>query len=363
MIPWLRRTYALQDPRHARLLPMEGLRGYAVTLVFLHHYSVQAELLGLPAGAAAATAAALRGYGNLGVELFFVLSGYLIYGTLVRKAPPFAGFMARRCQRIYPAFLVMFAVMLALTVLLPLPGKLTADPWRAAVYLAANLALLPGLFPVVPIVDVAWSLSYEMAFYVATAVLVLGAGLARTNRRRRVAVLAALAAAFVLASGAGIGIPLRMMPFFAGMLLAEGLGAWVPPWLAWAAPAAALAACVTHALSGAAGELVYSVAFFALCAVCFRDAGSISRVMRWAPLRWLGNMSYSYYLVHGVVVRAVMVLLARVLPLGMPDWLFWAFMPILYTATLAVASLLFVLVEKPLSLRPATAKLRGAVAV
>jgi exopolysaccharide production protein ExoZ len=354
LAPWLRRTFELQDPQHARLLPMEGLRGLAVTLVFLQHYTVQSQLIGLSPGPAFASAAAFRSYGNFGVELFFVLSGYLIYGTLVRRAPPFIGFMSRRLQRIYPAFLVVFAFALALTILTPIPGKIPHDPWQAAVYLVTNLALLPGLIPMVRIVDVAWSLSYEMFFYVVTAGLVLGAGMSAMRPGRRITILTLLTGAFILASCAEIpNFPVRMMPFFAGMLLAEGLGNRVPSWLGWAAPVAAFVASVMHAIPSVAGELVQTVAFFLLCAVCFRSAGLVSTWMTWAPLRWLGNMSYSYYLVHGFVVRIAMIMLAQVLPLGMPDAVFWGFMPVLYVATLLASSLLFVIVEKPISLQPA----------
>jgi exopolysaccharide production protein ExoZ len=219
------RTFELQEPLHARLLPMAGLRGLAVTLVFLQHYMVQCQLIGLSAGPASAMAAAFRNYGNFGVELFFVLSGYLIYGTLVRKAPPFFRFMARRLQRIYPAFLVVFAFALALIILTPMQNKIPHDPWLGAVYLAANLALLPGLIPMVRIVDVAWSLSYEMFFYVVTAGLVLVTGLNKTVPSRRMAILALLTSAFILASFAGISnFPARMLPFFAGMLLGRWAG-------------------------------------------------------------------------------------------------------------------------------------------
>lgn len=364
MASLLRRTFELQDPRHARLLPMEGLRGFAVTLVFLQHYTVQSQLIGLSPGAASMVAAVFRSYGNLGVELFFVLSGYLIYGTLVRKAPSFLGFMARRYQRIYPAFLVVFAFALALTVLTPVQHKIPTEPWRAAVFLAANLTLLPGLLPMVRIVDVAWSLSYEMFFYFVTAALVLGTGLSRTPPKWRIALITLLAGMFILASCAGIpNFPVRMMPFFAGMLLAEGLGSRVPTWVGWAAPLAAFMASLTNIMPNVMEEFVQTIAFFALCAVCFRDAGLVSAWMTWAPLRWLGNMSYSYYLIHGFVVRIAMVMLARVLPLGMPDWVFWGFMPILYLVTLLVVSLLFVLVEKPISLRPAEAKVNRLVSV
>ena len=333
---------------------MEGLRGVAVTLVFLHHYTVQSQLIGLSPGPASVVAAALRYYGNLGVELFFVLSGYLIYGTLIRRPQSFMGFMTRRFQRIYPAFLVVFALALTLVILMPIPGKLPHDPWQAAAHIAANLALLPGLIPMVRIVEVAWSLSYEMFFYVVTAALVLGMGMGMMPPRRRIAILVLLTGAFILASYAEVpNFPVRMMPFFAGMLLAEGLGNRVPAWVGWAAPAAAFVIAVTRAVPGVTGELLQTVAFFLLCAVCFRGAGLVSAWMTWMPLRWLGNMSYSYYLLHGFVVRIAMVLLARVLPLGMPDWVFWALMPVLYVATLLASSLLFVMVEKPVSLQPA----------
>jgi exopolysaccharide production protein ExoZ len=192
-----------------------------------------------------------------------------------------------------------------------------------------------------------------MFFYIVTAGLVLGAGLGNTPRSRRVAILALLTVVFILVSYAGISnFPVRMMPFFAGMLLAEGVGNRVPTWMGWATPAADFVASVTLVVRGEA-ELIQTVAFFSLCAVCFRGAGLVSTWMTLAPLRWLGNMSYSYYLVHGFVVRIAMVLLARVLPLGMPDWVFWCFMPVAYVATLLASSLLFVVVEKPFSLQPA----------
>lgn len=120
---WLRRTFELQDPAHARLLPMEGLRGMAVSLVFLQHYCVQAELIGLPQGVTATFAALFHSYGNFGVELFFVFSGYLIYGALVRRQPPFVMFMRRRIVRIYPAFLAVFCPVLLATFVF-IPGRI-----------------------------------------------------------------------------------------------------------------------------------------------------------------------------------------------------------------------------------------------
>ena len=348
----LSRIFELQDPRHARLLPMEGLRGVAVTLVFLQHYGVQAQLIGLPPGPVAATAAAWRNYGNLGVELFFALSGYLIYGTLVRRGPRFLTFMLRRVQRIYPAFLVVFALMLALTVAVPIPDKLPPGLPGAALHVLGNLLLLPGLFPLTPIVTVAWSLSYEMFFYLATAAAVLGLGMHRMAAPRRRAILAGVVALFLAGMALDLpGYPVRFAPFFAGMLLVEGAGRIVPDWLALAAAPFGFAMTLLGLLPPGPEELVQAACFFALCAPCFRETGLVSRLMTWTPLRWLGNMSYSYYLVHGIVVRIACVLLARVLPAGMTGASFWLLGLALYGATLLAGAVLFILVEKPLSLR------------
>lgn len=257
-VPWLHRTFELQDPAHARLLPMEGLRGIAVILVFLQHYCVQAELIGLPSGATATFAAGFHLYGNFGVELFFVLSGYLIYGTLVRRRPAFLTFMARRLVRLYPAFLVVFGLALLATVLF-IPSRIPSGMGPATVYLAANVFFVAGLVPMVRIIDVAWSLSYEMFFYLASALLVLGLGVGRLSRPGRLAVLAGLFGAHVAGCLLLDWVPIRMMPFFADMALAEGLGDRVPGWAAWAPIAGALA---LHWTTPFWGEAVQTACFF-----------------------------------------------------------------------------------------------------
>ncbi len=331
---------------------MEGLRGFAVTLVFLQHYSRQSLLLDLSPGAAHVFAAAFRHYGNLGVELFFVLSGYLIYGHLVKRAPPFGRFMARRVQRIYPAFLCVLAMATAALILVGPSARFPQSPWQGALYLAENVALLPGLFPIVPIVAVAWTLSYEMFFYLAAGVVVLGAKMDKMSRDTRLLIIAAISCAFFAAAFTHIpDFPMRMMPFFAGMLIAEGVGQRIPAWLGLAAPIASFLVSSGNLLPPVWAEFFHTVAFFLLCAVCFRGIGLVSAWMRWAPIRWLGNMSYSFYLVHGFVVRAGMLLIAKVLAAPMPAWLFWALLPALYAAALGCSAVLFVAVEKPISLQ------------
>ena len=98
---------------------MEGLRGLAALLVFGVHY---AYFVGPYLGHAPTFAAAverLSQVGNTGVDLFFVLSGYLIYGSLMARAQPVGPYLARRVTRIYPVFIVVFVVYAALSYVVP----------------------------------------------------------------------------------------------------------------------------------------------------------------------------------------------------------------------------------------------------
>lgn len=304
MTAWLRRRFELGGP--ARLLPMEGLRGVAVLLVFLQHVGAQGEGLLMPGSAAAPLMTALKQQGNVGVELFFVLSGYLIYGHLVARRPGFWAFLRRRAVRLYPAFLCAFA--LAWTIDVARAQRLVpADPVEAARYLAANLLFLPGLLRARPLLTVAWSLSYEAFFYLACFALVAGLALDRWGRGGRVALILGLAAAFeavswwhgpnmrgpmLLVDLADWDWPDRMLPFFAGMLLAEGGTRTLPSALGLAAPAAVVALLSWTWVPDLARGLLVAGGFFLLCAAAFRPGSAAARALSWQWLRWLGNMSF-----------------------------------------------------------------------
>jgi len=164
--------------------PMEGLRGLAVSLVFLVHYVALIRPWIAGHDALLAVAGGMHTIGNTGVDLFFVLSGYLIYGSLISKKQAFGKFIRRRVQRIYPAFIAVFAVYVLLSFLFPSENKIPSDLSSASVYIAENFLLLPGIFPIEPMITVAWSLSYEMAFYFAIPLLIAALSL----RERRPAI-------------------------------------------------------------------------------------------------------------------------------------------------------------------------------
>jgi peptidoglycan/LPS O-acetylase OafA/YrhL len=68
-------------------------------------------------------------------------------------------------------------------------------------------------------------------------------------------------------------------------------------------------------------------------------------------------MSYSYYLIHGIALRAGFLALSFILPTTMyGSWFFWVLLPPMFVLTLLVAAALFLAVERPLSLAPRRAK-------
>jgi exopolysaccharide production protein ExoZ len=340
---------------------MEGMRGLAVSLVFLVHYVglIKPWIDGAPALLSLANA--MQTIGNTGVDLFFVLSGYLIYGALMARRPNFFKFMSRRIVRIYPAFLAVFAMYLVLSLVFPAENKIPAGATQAAAYLIENLLLLPGLFPIEPMITVAWSLSYEMLYYLAIPLLI---GLFRLRDRSagwRVAFFLTAAGAILIGSTLLDG-PIRLIMFVAGILLYEARFQTSKVWQNGAVGIAALIGGllatllpVSGAAAGALKAGLLFVAFFLFCRAGFAETRrALPRALSWRPLRWLGNMSYSYYLLHGLALKAAFLLLPHVLAktAGSAHLTFWSLLPVMFAWSLIPPALLFLTIERPLSLAP-----------
>jgi peptidoglycan/LPS O-acetylase OafA/YrhL len=362
---WLTEQFELYRGGGARVAPMEGLRGFAVLLVFLVHYAT-AIAPWLPAGKTLALiAVTLHAVGNAGVDLFFVLSGYLIYGALMRRPQPYRAFIARRLRRIYPAFTAVFLLYLLLSRAFPLESRIPPGLFDGAIYLAKNYLLLNGFNTTPPMIAVAWSLSYELLYYLLLPPLIAAARLRHRSARWRVGLvlllLAAGAAIFTLTGG-----PLRLLMFIAGILLHESLAAGARPWHAGAALAALPAALAALTLPGwpLLKTAALFCAFYLLCHCCFAAPRSrLGRLFAWTPLRWLGNMSFSFYLLHGLAVNAGLRAVAalRPPPAAEAAAYFWALLPMTLMLAIAVSAVLFLLVERPLSLvtpraRPGSAR-------
>jgi peptidoglycan/LPS O-acetylase OafA/YrhL len=338
---------------------MEGMRGFAVFLVFLVHFLTLAAPWIAPDSALSAVTDAIRKIGNIGVDLFFVLSGYLIYGSLIARRQPFLAFMRRRVIRIYPTFCVVFAIYLYLSFLRPSESRMPPDAYDAWVYTLQNLALLPGMFPITPFITVAWSLSYEMFFYQAIPAMMLLLDLRARSPQWRIRFFLALGAAILVACSLFDG-PVRLIMFITGILLHEALrsGKIVPPRdgiAVLALLAGVLVNAVPFSLNNAgAGKLtIVALSFFITCYSCFRgQSATLQRAFTWTPMRWLGNMSYSYYLVHGLTLKVAFVVLTKLMPPAPHGPLFMGLLlPLMFAVTLIPSGVLFMLVERPFSLK------------
>lgn len=351
----------------SNLRPMEGLRGFAVLLVFLVHF----HSLSMPWQIAGSTSGQLlhaaHNIGNVGVDLFFVLSGFLIYGTLIERAQPFLRYLRRRARRIYPTFLVVLALYLGLSLVLPQHSKLPNGAAATAVYVLQNILLLPGMLPIRPIVEVAWSLSYEMFFYLVMPLLIVLANLRARTRVWRFGFFVVLWS-IGLALAALWGGPVRLSGFLAGVLLYELNRIWpdLRPTSPWAVTALVVVAGVmVTPMPGAPLQalrmLVLGLAFALLCLVCFAQPRAVAtRLFSWLPLRWLGNMSYSYYLIHGLALHGFFTVLARLPPTAGDGLPVLALLLPAFACTLLVSAILFLTCERPMSLQPRTPQPRSS---
>src|SRR6516225_7867662 len=112
------RLGALCDvPAEGRAPALEGIRGLAIVLVFFVHYHTLFGDYAQSDAISHFTSQFLGTVGHCGVDLFFVLSGFLIYGLVLRKRTPYLKFIQRRVERIYPTFAAVFGLYLVLSFL------------------------------------------------------------------------------------------------------------------------------------------------------------------------------------------------------------------------------------------------------
>ncbi|MEK7748312.1 MAG: acyltransferase, partial [Nitrospirota bacterium] len=341
---WLSNRFELSRSFNANnIQPMEGLRGFAVFLVFLVHYVTIAGAWVSKESESYAIALALQSVSYSGVDLFFVLSGYLIYGSLIsRESTHFFRFIWRRIQRIYPTFIFVFILYIILSWVFPSESKVPEAPTAGLIYLAQNFFLLPGLFPIKPMIDVAWSLSYEMLYYFVIPLIITLFKLRDYAPIWRVTFFIALSIIISVCTTIMGGSP-RIIMFISGILLYEAMGHHRIPTpqssIGLLALIVGLLALVPHAErpeSLVVDVYILFLTFFILCLACFRNPRSwLSCLVAWTPLRWLGNMSYSYYLLHGLALKALFLVLSVVIPMTIyGDWFFWVLLPMMFGLTL-----------------------------
>ena len=351
----LKNTLEISHGENATLFSMEGLRGLAVFLVFWVHYS--SLIAPWTSGSSVNVARFIHDFGHLGVDLFFVLSGYLIYGSIIGKDFFSASkYAKRRIERIYPTFLVVFSIYIALSFVFPGESKLPAGTSEKYAYIIQNLLFIPGLFDINPIITVAWSLSYEVFFYLLIPCVIFLLRLKSWTVEQRLLFWGVVAvmgfALFSMWNG-----PSRMLMFLSGILLYE-LYANKQFMLNKGGTRFLLAAIIIFGFRTYSG-FSYSTAIFCLfflllllCLCAFNPQTKAYKWLTYTPLRWLGNMSYSYYLIHGLTLKCCFLIFGILVPASFSSLYiyYWLWLP-LFAVTIVSSFCLFWVVERPFSLK------------
>ena len=326
-------------PSRSHVPALDGVRGLAILLVLVSHLMLFNNRTGSRFGD---SLSALRGLGWVGVDLFFVLSGFLITGILfdtLHDPHYFRSFYMRRFLRFFPLYYGFLFFLLVL-------GHWGAGlhfVWNGRQYVLLTYMQNTGLwFPVTDFhpgvwadLDHFWSLAVEEQFYLFWPLLVF---LLR-GRNRLIALTLSLSASALLLRivlymhGVSplrifMSTPCRMDALLLGgcvALLIRGDSDWIPR--RWMVPLAFLSATtiVVYTLRNLGHDMRYSFfgstfGYTVIAAGCVAlliaalDTSSIAhRVFSWRFLRSLGKYSYGIYVLHIFVAHLLGTFLNRAL--------------------------------------------------
>jgi peptidoglycan/LPS O-acetylase OafA/YrhL len=305
---------------------LDGIRGLAILLVMTVHFI---------GGAVAETPlqkffvkAAVHGW--MGVDLFFVLSGFLITGILLgskNKPRYFRNFYARRALRIFPLY---YAVLIALFLILPLlvmPSPLLETARSHQIWLwtyTSNFFIAwTGTWDSLNYVAHFWSLAIEEHFYLVWPLVVFYFP-APTLKKICIGVIVfalalriALALADINETSISVLTPCRIDALCVGAFIALRLrepGVW-PRWMAnsnyavLASGAALFAVMAFASFTGLAEDVLHQVRgtfialfFGALILLALKPASNaVSYILQGPYLGFFGKYSYGLYVYHGIL--------------------------------------------------------------
>ncbi|MGC5167016.1 acyltransferase family protein [Luteimicrobium sp. DT211] len=294
---------ASAPPRRSRLRALDGLRFLAAAAVLMYHFTgIRTAFWGTAPTQEFSGLNHLTRYGFLGVQLFFVISGFVILMTAYGR--PVTAFTASRVARLFPAY---WAAIIATVVLQAFwsagrqPSKLDS---------LVNLTMLQGAWDAMDVQGAFWTLWYELKFYLLIGVFIL----VGITRRRIIAfaVLWPLVGQLAHATHSGMLDSLLIptyAPYFAAGILLFLLyrdGNDVVVWLGLGLTTI-LAAQQAHDYASRASKLVgapvsstvCAAAVVAMIAAIWACTCGPLRDLDWRFLSVLGALTYPLYLIHG----------------------------------------------------------------
>lgn len=316
------------------VLPIQYLRGIAAMMVVWQHATAQ-------------VAAIDSEFGANGVDVFFVISGFVMVATTAGREIRPAAFIGRRLLRIVPLYWMLTTAMVG--VALTVPGTFRSLVVEADTFFMSLLfvphfsATFPG--EVRPLLAPGWTLNFEMYFY-----LVFGLSLMLPESRRTLALVVYFGASALLGwvlgpLGAAVGQTYTspmLLEFVAGALIAR---AWLSGWLD-VSTFSSVAAVVLGFVALLSADTGWAGVGASLIVI-----GALNKTLaawRHDLLHWLGDASYSIYLTHLFTLAAVRITLDQLVPPGPNLVIDWLYLGLAMAASAAVGCACYLCVERPL---------------
>lgn len=277
--------------RQLRYEALDSWRGLCALLVALFHFPI----LGL------IHSSGLVRHSYLFVDFFFVLSGFIIALTQERRPEGFWPFILKRIGRIWPLHVAMLGLFVLISLI---QGDFDADERHSVFAMFTNLVMVHawGMHKDLTWNDPSWSISVEWLLYLVFAFLAPVPG--RRYAYAGLVVVGITVLFFFAPAGMGstfdFGIYRGLAGFFMGALVARAplrdFGTWGE-----VVVTAAVAVFIVGGLVPYAAPIIFGAAVYVFAG----SRGAVSRFLERKPFLWLGERSYTTYIIHAAALAVV----------------------------------------------------------